>query len=92
MLAAMVERIGFKSTARMIKWNPGPVHYIVVNDDWTQRTLYPEDVTQIELVHDVVMHYAEISDEARTIADQLIEQSHLFVTTARELRRLLRKM
>lgn len=92
MLSEMVERTSYKATSRAIGWNPNPVHAIVLENDFTQKVLYPEDVEALELVHDVVMHYEDMSDDARKLADVLIEQAHEFVKTARQLRRVLRHM
>lgn len=93
MLIEMVNQVGYKATARAIHWNPGPVHAVTQDPpDWTQRVLYPEDVAKIELVHDVVMHYEEMNDEARRVTDSLIELSHQFVDKVRDVRRVLRHM
>src|SRR5512142_3253456 len=79
MLAAIVERVGYRSAAKYLDWNQSQLHAIITRDDWTQKVIYPEDVALIRLAHDIIMHYGNIRADARDMINVLIEQSHVFV-------------
>ena len=80
-----------RGAAAMLHINPGTVKYIIDKQE-THFTMTPLLYAQIELLHAVVMHGAELSDDAMKKADTALRMSSELTQALRALRDTIRRM
>lgn len=91
LLSEVTARKGIRATARLLRINPGTVAHIIGKQD-THFVMTPILYSQIELLHAIVMHGAELSNEAIEQADHALQLQSELAKAIKQLRKTIKKM
>jgi hypothetical protein len=91
LLREVAERKSIRGAARMLDINPGTVKHII-DGNTTHYTMTPLLYAQIELLHAVVEHGAELSDDAIKQAEHALQLQSELARALQQLRKTIRKM